>query len=510
MSSEKNRKIAKNTLVLYFRMLFSMGVSLFTSRIVLNTLGVTDFGVYNVVGGLVTAFTLISGSLSAASQRFISFELGKKENHNLRGVFSTTIIVHMFLAIIVLILSETIGLWFLNTHMNIDAARMPSANWVYQFSLISFLIALISTPYNAAIIAYEKMKTFAYIGIGEVVLKLIFVLLLPFFPFDKLVTFSFMIMVIAVLQRLLYGFYCNKYLKDCVFAFVWNRKLFKDIASFAGWNLIGVSSSVLMTQGTSILLNLFFGVVVNAAQGVARQVQQSITGFITNFMTALNPQITKSYASKDHDYMMKLMFQGARYSFYLMFILSLPILVETEQILKLWLKIIPDNAVIFVRLTLILAITQTLSQTLITGMNATGNIKWYQIVVGGLQMLNFPLSYLFLKLKFPPQSTIVIAIIMSYVCLATRLIMFHRVIKFPISNYLSRVVLKTSLVAVLSSVVPFLLLNTMAEGIVRLLFLLLVSFLSALLVTYIVGISTSERSIIHRKFVELRIKYGFV
>jgi Na+-driven multidrug efflux pump len=317
-------------------------------------------------------------------------------------------------------------------------------------------------------------------------------------------------MFIAVLQRLLYGYYCNKWLKDCVFAFVWNRSLLSNIASFAGWNFIGVSSAVLMTQGVSILLNIFCGVFVNAAQGIARQVQQSVTGFITNFMTALNPQITKSYASNDHEYMMKLVFQGARYSFYLMFAFSLPILIETETVLKLWLKIVPDYAVVFVRLTLILAISQTLSNTLITSMLATGEIKVYQIVVGGLQLLNFPLSYVALKFKLPPQSTVVIAIIISFACLGARLVILRGMIKLPVKKYLLNVFLNTITVAVLSTIAPFFIYLSMNTGLLRLGCICMGAMLSTILIIYLVGFSQNERAVIQRKLHSLRVKYGFI
>ncbi len=487
-----------------------MGVSLYTSRVVLNTLGVNDFGIYNVVGGLVTAFTLVSGSLSSASQRFISFELGKKEKHNLRDVFSTTVTVHVLLAGIILVLAESVGIWFLNNHMKIDSARMYAANWVFQCSLFAFIISLISTPYNAAIIAYEKMKTFAYIGIGEVILKLILVLLLPFLLFDKLIVYSIFIMAIAIIVRILYGYYCKKRLSECVFVFTWNKGLFKSIAGFAGWNFIGVSSSVLASQGVSIILNIFCGVTVNAAQGIARQVQHAVTGFITNFMTALNPQITKSYASNNHEYMMSLVFQGARYSFYLMFLFSLPIIIETETILRLWLKIVPDYAVVFVQLTLILAISQTYSQTLITAMLATGKIKTYQIIVGGIQMLNFPLSYIALKFGFSPESTITIAIIISFACLAARLVLLKSMIKLPVKRYIVNVFLNTCIVTLLSIIIPFAAHYLMSSGLVRLFSVIILCILSTSFIIYFVGISKAERAFVNTKVQAMGVKYGIV
>jgi O-antigen/teichoic acid export membrane protein len=505
MTSENNKRIAKNTLMLYFRMLFSMGVSLYTSRVILNTLGVEDFGIYNVVGGIVTMFTLVSGSLSSASQRFITFELGKKEDRNVQEVFSTTVTVHILLAVIVFILAESAGIWFLNTHMNITPSRMHAANWVFQCSLLSFLVSLISIPYNAAIIAHERMKAFAYIGMGEVLLKLGAVVVLPFLPFDKLKIYAILIMFVAVIIRGIYSYYCKKNIVACVFTFSWNQTLFKSIAGFAGWNFIGISSAVLMTQGVSILLNIFYGVAVNAAQGIARQVQVAISGFITNFMTALNPQITKSYASNNHEYMGILVFQGARYSFYLMFFLSLPILIETETVLTFWLKIVPEYAVVFVRLSLIYAVIQTLSQTLITAQLATGKIKKYQLVIGGLQMLNFPFSYIALKMGFSPQSTLFIAIALSFACLCARLFLLHGIIVMSVSYYVRHVILNVITVVFFSATIPVVTFLFMDSGLSRLICICVECGLLTTAAIYQIGLSKKEQFYFHRKIASLRI-----
>lgn len=510
MSSQNNKRIAKNTLMLYFRMLFSMGVTLYTSRIILNVLGIEDFGIYNVVGGVVAMFALINASLSSASQRFITFELGKKTDQRLGETFSVVVTIHFTLAIVIFILAETIGLWFLNTYLNIISSRMSAANWVFQCSLLSFIIGLISVPYNAAIIAHERMKAFAYIGIIEVVLKLAIVFALYFGRFDKLKFYAVLVLVVSISVRLLYGHYCKRNFDECKLRLLWNKDIFWKIASFSGWNFIGASAVVLMKQGVNVLLNMFYGVVVNAAMGIALQVQGVVSGFVNNFMTALNPQITKSYASNDRKYMMSLVLQGARFSFYLMFFLSLPVLVETKSVLKLWLKVVPDYAVVFVQFSLVFAITQTLSNTLTTAILATGNIKTFQMVVGGLLLLNFPFSYIILRLGLPPQSTLVIAIALSFVCLFANLYFLRGMIKFPVIYYLRHVLLNVVVVAVLSSIIPIIVCLRMQSGITRLFCVCCVCAMSTTTVIYSIGLSKKERAFVHDKISFWRTKYGFI
>lgn len=479
-----------------------MGVSLYTSRVVLNVLGVSDFGIYNVVGGVVGMFAILNGSLAAASQRFITFELGKKENRKLKETFSITVTIHNLIAIVIAILAETVGLWFLNTHMNIASERMHAANWVYQCSVLAFIIDIISVPYNASIIAHEHMKAFAYVGIVEVILKLIIVFLLPLFAFDKLKFYALLILLVAIIIRLIYGLYCKYHFEECKYKFYWNKFLFKEIANFAGWNFIGASSAILMNQGVNILLNIFYGVFVNAAQGIASQVQNAIGGFISNFMTALNPQITKSYAAGNRDYMLTLVQQGARFSFYLMFFLSLPVIIETESVLKIWLKIVPEYAVIFVRLSLIFAITQTLSNTLITAMLATGNIKKYQIIVGGLQMLNLPFSYFALKMGLPPQSTIGIAIFLSFACLCARLWLLRGMIGLSAKYYFKKVFGNVMLVSLLSLIFPIIVSHVMNDGLLRLVAVSVVSVISTGAVLFFIGLSQEERYFVKVKVSE--------
>jgi len=497
-----NKRIAKNTIFLYFRMLISMGVSLYTSRVVLNILGVEDFGIYNVVGGLVGMFTMLNGSMAAATQRFLTFELGKQDIEKLKMVFVTSVTIHNFIGLLVLILGETLGLWFLNTQMNVDASRMNAANWVYQGSMLALIIDIISVPYYAAIIAHERMKAISFLGIVEVIFKLVIVFLLPVLPFDKLKTYAVLGLLLSIIIRLIYGFYCKFNFDEAKYKFLWNKDMFIVIGSFAGWNFIGASSAILMTQGVNILLNIFYGVVINASRGIAFQVQNAISRFITTFMIALNPQITKSYASDNKEYMLQLVQQGARFSYYLMFLLSLPILIETESILNIWLKIVPDYSVIFVRLTLIWGISQTFSNTLITAVLATGEIKKYQIIVGGLQIMNLPFSYIVLKLGLAPQSTMIVAIIISFACLATRLWLLRRMIGLSAMYYLKTVFFNAMVVTILSAIFPLVVYYIMNAGLLRLLFVCIASVLSTGLVMFYIGLSRAERGFILRKINE--------
>ena len=506
-SQANKKRIAKNTLLLYVRMLFLMVISLYTSRVILNALGVTDFGIYNVVGGVVAMFSILSGSLSAAISRFITFELGKKDEEGLRKVFSASVTIQLALSAIIVVLIEAVGVWFLNEKMSIPANRLYAANWVMQFSVITFVINLISVPYNATIIAHERMSAFAYISIFEGIGKLAVAFLIMLAPFDRLIFYSILMCFIAVSVRLIYGTYCKRHFSECSYHFKWDKNLLMKMFSFAGWNFIGASSALLRDQGGNIILNLFFGPAVNAARGVAMQVNNAITGFVTNFMTAVNPQITKSYASGDRDYMMTLIYQGARLSFYILLFLSLPVLVNTHYILVIWLKLVPEHAVAFVQLILIFALSESISNPLVTAMLATGNIKNYQIVVGGLQLMNLPLAYLFLKLGYQPESVLVVSIIISQCCLGARLYMLRGMIGLSSKAYLLRVYLNIILVSIFAAVIPVFLSTKLQESFMTLVSLCLVSVITSSLSIFYVGCNAKERTFVISKTKDLLTKF---
>lgn len=502
-----NKRIAKNTLLLYLRMLFLMAVSLYTSRVVLSALGVEDFGIYNVVGGVVTMFSMLSGSLSVAISRFITFELGKGNLPKLKRIFSSSVTIQIILSAIIILLIETVGVWFLNAKMVIPEVRVEAANWVLQFSAITFVINLISIPYNAAIIAHERMSAFAYISILEALGKLVIAYLITVSPIDRLVFYAILMCAVALMVRLTYGRYCKKHFEECTYHFVFDFALLKRMSGFAGWNFIGASSAVLRDQGGNLVINLFCGPAVNAARGIAFQVNAAINGFVVNFMTALNPQITKQYAMGNRDYMMNLIFKGARFSFYMLLLLSLPILVNTHYVLGLWLKIVPEHTVLFVQLVLVSAMSESMSQPLVTAMLATGKIRNYQIIVGGLQMMNLPVSYLLLRSGMFPEIVFVVAIIISQCCLAARLWMLHSMIGLRVGLYMRRVYANVLVVGVISSILPILQGFTCNESLMNFILSSILSFVCTGLVVYFIGCNNIERQFVITKVSGIKAKF---
>lgn len=498
-TSSNNKRIAKNTLLLYFRMLFLMAVSLYTSRVVLNALGVEDFGIYNVVGGVVAMFSMLSGSLSAAITRFITYELGTGNRDNLKRIFSSAVTIQIGLAVLIILLAEAIGVWFLNVKMNIPDARIVAANWVFQFSILTFAINLISVPYNASIIAHERMSAFAYISILEAIGKLAIAFLIVVSPMDKLIFYAILMCAVALIVRFAYGIYCKRNFEECTYHFIFDKDLLKRMFGFAGWNFIGATSAVLRDQGGNVVINLFCGPTVNAARGIAFQVNNAISGFVTNFMTALNPQITKSYAAGDRNYMMTLIYQGARLSFYMLLLLSLPVLINTHYILELWLKTVPEHAVLFVQLVLVFAMSESISNPLITAMLATGRIRNYQLAVGGLQLMNLPVSYILLRMGMFPEVVIVVAIVISQCCLAARLLILRGMIGLSIRKYLKKVYINVFVVTALASVLPFLISRSLEESFMNFVLLSLVAVICTAVTIYYVGCNKTERQFVWNK-----------
>jgi O-antigen/teichoic acid export membrane protein len=505
-SSQSNTKrIAKNTLLLYFRMILTMLVSLITVRVVLNTLGVVDYGIYNVVGGIVVMFSFISNTMAAASQRFFAFDLGKNDFVHLKQTFSMSVIINVIIGGIILILAESIGLYFLNHKLNIPANRLITANWIYQFSILSFIITIMTTPFNAIIIAREKMGVYAYVSIIEVVSKLLFVYLLVIFSTDKLKLYAFFMLLNTLLISCIYIFYCKQKYDETKYEYVWNKELFKILINYSGWNLFGAIAYVFNSQGINILLNIFFGPVVNASRGIAFMINASINQFVNNFTTALNPQITKYFAAGENVQMLNLVFKSSKWSYFLLFFLSMPILIETNFILVLWLKQVPEYVVLFTRLVIMSAIIDTLSNSLITTALATGKIKKYQIIVGSTLLLNLPISYLFLKLGFQPQITMIVSIFISLTCLFLRLWMLSSMVGLSINKYFKDVIFVILMVSVIAYALPLISYYSMHEGIYRLVSICLISVISSLLSIYIIGLTHSERNFI-RNFIHERIK----
>ncbi len=491
-----NKRIVKNTLMLYVRMVLIMIITLYTSRIVIEALGIEDYGIYNIVGGLVVAFSLLTNSLSSVGARFITYHLGCGEFEKLRSVYSNTVNIQLYISIIIIIVAETIGLWFLNYKLNIPEHRIYAANWVYQFSVLTFIVKLLYVPYNSLIIAHEKMSVYAYVSIIEAFFQLVIVFLLLFIKTDSLILYSIFTFVASVLVWILYHCYCRKQFDECRYSIKLEKKIFKDMASFAGWNVIGTSAGVLRNQGVDIIVNLFFGVTINAARGISNQVNVAVTRFTQNFVTAINPQITKSYALGDYDRLHSLVLQGAKFSYYLLLFISLPIIIEAPYILKIWLTDVPEHSAAFTRLQIIVSLIASLSMTNITAMLATGNIKKYQIIVGCISLLNFPISYFALAMGFNAASTYIVAIFIEILCLIARFYMSKKLIGLGFRKFFQQVGFRILFISLLCPIVPLLVSLMMCTGFVELVTVCSVSFLSSAIIIMLVGLRKNEKDMI--------------
>lgn len=484
-----------------------MAISLFTSRVILNTLGVEDYGIYNVVGGVVAMFGFINGSMSSATQRYITFALGKEDKNRLQKVFSTTLQIHTLIAGIIVLLGETIGLWFLYNIIQIPADRMDAAFWILQCSIMSTVIMIISVPYNADIIAHEKISAFAYLSILEVILKLAIVYMLVVFPFDKLIVFAFLMLAVQLLIRFCYSIYCNRHFEETKYKHVCDKDLFKEMIEFAGWSMFGNLSAILYGQGLNILLNVFFGPVVNAARAVALQVQNAIQGFVGNFQMAINPQITKTYARGDMSDMHKLMFRSARFSFFLLFFLSLPVLFETNFILTIWLKTVPENTVTFLRIIICTSLIYSLANPLIIANQATGKVKKYQAVCGTILLLILPISYVCLLLGCPAYTVFIVHFIIESVTQVARMIMLRPLIGIRLRDYFQHIYAKVLLVVAVSVFLPSLAYFNMEDNILRFLSVGTLCVISVSASAYILGLSSNERALVKAKAIAILSKF---
>ena len=439
-TSENNKRIAKNTALLYIRMIFLMAVTLYTSRVILQMLGVTDFGIYSVVGGVVSMLGFMSGSLSGATSRFITFELGRGKDGNVKTVFRCAASIHYVLAGIILLLAETIGLWFVMQKLVIPPERMMAALWVYQCSVLTFIVSIISAPYNALIIAHERMGAFAYISIFETIVKLLVVISLAWSVFDRLATYAVLLLVVQVVVRLVYTLYCNRHFPETDSRWMWNKELSRKMFVYTGWTLNGNLAVIGYTQGINILLNLFFGPAVNAARGFAVQVQAAVNQFFSNFQMAVRPQIVKSYAQDNLVYMHKLILVSSRYSFFLILLISFPLLVNTEYILQLWLGEVPAHTVAFTRLMVLACMNYALSQPTIMAIHATGDLKKFQLIEGSMLLMVIPIAYLLLKYaRISPESVFIVYLVIETVTQLVRVWIVYPRVRLAKRKYITEV-----------------------------------------------------------------------
>ena len=507
MNNSRNYKIAKNTFLLYARMLLVMAINIYTSRVILDALGVVDFGVYNVVGGVVALFTFLSSSMSNSTLRFITFSLGKGEVEELKKTFTTSVQIHFIISLVILLFAETLGLWFLNNKIVIPEERMTAAQWVYQLSILSCLLSIVVVPYISLIKAHERMGAFAIISIVDVILKLVVAFVIQLFGIDRLVFYAFLILLIHALDLLLYYIYCHRHYIESKLQRVFDGPLFKRMISFAGWSLVGNFAWMGYTQGLNILLNLFFGPVVNTARGVAVQVQNAIKGFVTNFQTAINPQITKSYANGEFVRLRKLIYTGSKLSYYLLLIVVIPLIYQAGPILSVWLKEVPDHTVAFMQLSLCVLLIEPLANPIGIANNATGDIKVYQLVEGGLLILIVPIAYLCLKLGANPESVFIVQIIVSLIVQFVRVILVRKKLDIQFNQYLEYVVFYVMVVSVLSVSISFLLLKIFTDSFIGVIAFIIISCCATTGISYLFGLNKEEKEYINSKASLIKNKF---
>lgn len=495
--STNNKRIAKNTLLLYFRQILIMLVSLYTSRIVLQALGATDFGIYNVVGGVVTMFSFIMGTMSSASQRYLTYDLSIGDKTRLKQTFSLVLLTYVLLAVVTMVLVEAIGVWFLNTQMNIPAERMNAANWVLQFAILTFLAHIFATPYLSVIISHEQMDIYAYVSIAEVLMKLLIVYLIQEGPFDRLIFYAILIFVTSSITTFCYAIYCFKHYQESHFHYYYERRRLLDMTAFAWWNMIGVVANVLRSQGINILLNLFFNPIVNAARGIAYQVNSAITQFYTNFYTAVKPQITKKYANGDLGQMHHLIFKSSKFAYFLVLVISAPIFFYADFILKLWLREPPEYTIIFLQIILVNALFEVLSMPLVSGLQAANRIKEFQLIVSVLYLLNLPISYIFLRMGMPPETPMYVNIIIVVTSFIPRILICRKYTGISIKDYSKAVLLPMACVTIIGGFISYLLslLLSQDQGFIVSCSGCLLIFAAILLIIFSIGLTSSERRI---------------
>ncbi len=500
--TSENKRIAKNTLLLYFRMLFMMAVNLYASRVILNTLGITDYGINNVVGGVITMLGFLTGSLGGASSRYITYDLGKGNMTVMKKTFGNILSIHFILAVIVLLVGETLGLWFMYTQLQIPPEREAAAMWVYQFSIFSSVLAVVSVPYNAIIIAHEKMSAFAYISIADAVLKLLIVYLLVLIPYDKLIVYVILFFCVQAFDRIVYGIYCSRHFEETRTRPKYDGKQFKEIFVFAGWTMNGNLAVIGYTQGLNILLNIFFGPAVNAARGIAVQVQSVCQQFCGNFQMALNPQLTKSYAQGNLENMHRLLVRSSKFSFYILFLVVLPLMFEAELVLKVWLGIVPEHTVNFLRLMLVVGLLYTLSNPINVSVHATGQLKKFQTIEGTMLLLIVPTAYFLLKyFNVQPECVFVVHIIVELLTQYARIRIVLPMIGMQLITYFKQVIIPVSMTAILTPIIPFVVFTHMSICWNQFFVICVVNVLCISSVIYTLGCTTSERKFLAEKFV---------
>lgn len=491
------KRVAKNTLVLYVRTFITLLISLYTSRITLQVLGIDDYGIQAAVAGAIALFNSITNSISSSISRFITFELGAGNKQKLNRIFCTSMNLQLLMALLEILIMETIGLWFLNTQMNIPPERMVAANWVFHCAVLSFALGLLQIPYMATLIGRERMTAFAYFGILESILRLVIVLLLLILSFDKLIAISILGIGVSFIILLTYYLYCRIRFSECRYRFIHDKSLIKEMSGFAGWNFLTNAAWVINNQGVNILINIFFGVRLNAARGVAAKIEGICRKFSSGFMTALNPQITKCYAAGEFDNLHKLVCRGAKFSYFLMFCICLPLMFETDTVLHIWLgNNVPEYTTLFFHLSMVATLIEMLGYTGYYACMATGKIRKYSIATTAVQIMVFPFTWFAFKLGMKAESTYIIAIIVYLILNHVRFILTNELIDLSVSKFYKEVILPVLIVSAIAVILPFFLKTSLTTSYLSSITIMLLSIVSAMASIYLFGLTHDERQLV--------------
>lgn len=505
-SQSNNKRIARNTLLLYVRMLVMMFIGLFTSRVILNALGISDFGLMNVATSVITMFTFLNGTLSSGTQRFISFGLGEGNIEKLKHTFSSAMTLHLILAIIILILGETVGLWYVYNKLNVEAGRFDAALWCYQLSIISTVVSIIQVPFNSALIAHEKMGVYAYMSIFDAVGKLASAYLIIIAPIDRLVFYSSLSFIVVLIQTAIYNWYCRKHFEEYSFRFGYDKDIFNEMLSFSGWNVIGSLAAMGQGTGINLVINSYCGTVVNGARGIAVQANSWANRFVESFLTAINPQITKSYAQEDYGRVGSLVCNGAAFGSYLLLLLGIPLFIEIEWVIKMWLGTVPDHTIVFFRIMLIETLFKTMGMPTITAMHATGRMKEVNLTVAIVLLMIVPVSIVLFKFGFAPEQVIAVNVIPWVIVPAIRIIWVNKFSggTFPIRRYMSQVYIKTIILAVVMFIPPYFAHEYihLSSGLIKFIFVATVSMTTSGIVIYTMGLNKEMRKSIVKNITE--------
>lgn len=492
--NSSNKRIAKNTMFLYIRMMVVMVVALYTSRVILNTLGATDYGIYNVVGGIVTIVGFLNSALGGSTSRFLTFALGEGNEEKLKKTFGAALNLHICVALLVLVVGETIGLWFFYEKMIIPEERMTAAFWVYQFSIVTTMVAFTQVPYNASLIAHEEMSIYAYVGLYEAISRLAIALLIAVSPIDKLLFYGLLLLVNSVAVQVFYRWYAVKHFAECRFSLVRDKALYKQLLSYGGWDLFGNLAVVCQGQGVNLLLNVFFGPIVNAARAIAFQIQGAVMQFVSNFMTAVRPQVIKNYAEGNVDRMYKLTFYTAKFSYMLMLALVVPICFEIHFILKLWLgNNVPDDTALFAVIVLVTYTWRTFHIAALMPFHAIGKIKKGNVTIGSLMIASLPIGYIFFKFGCPAYTVFLVILAIEVVGMFAIWWLIHNYEYFPYRDLFSKVLVPSGIVTLITISLPLYIINNYDDGWIRFFSICLISEVLLLISALYVGLNSEER-----------------